>query len=48
MIVGVPNYDLIEYAEQKVKEYDIKLAIHNHGPEDALYQYTYPFLHLNF
>jgi len=37
MIVGVPNYDLIEYAEQKVKEYDIKLAIHNHGPEDALY-----------
>jgi L-ribulose-5-phosphate 3-epimerase UlaE len=37
MIVGVPNYDLIEYSEQKVKEYDIKLAIHNHGPEDALY-----------
>jgi sugar phosphate isomerase/epimerase len=37
MIVGVPSYDLIEYSEQKVKEYDIKLAIHNHGPEDALY-----------
>ncbi len=37
MIVGVPNYELIEYSEQKVKEYDIKLAIHNHGPEDALY-----------
>jgi len=37
MIVGVPNYDLIAYSEQKVKEYDIKLAIHNHGPEDALY-----------
>ncbi len=37
MIVGVPNYDLIEYTEQKVKEFDIKLAIHNHGPEDALY-----------
>jgi len=37
MIVGVPSYDLIEYAEQKVKEFDIKLAIHNHGPEDALY-----------
>ncbi|NCW12498.1 MAG: sugar phosphate isomerase/epimerase [Chitinophagia bacterium] len=37
MMVGVPNYELIEYAEQKVKEYDIKLAIHNHGPEDALY-----------
>lgn len=37
MIVGVPGYDLLDYAEQKVKEYDIKLAIHNHGPEDALY-----------
>ena len=37
MIVGVPNYDLIDYAEQQVKAHDIKLAIHNHGPEDALY-----------
>ena len=37
MIVGVPSYDLIAYSEEKVKEYDIRLAIHNHGPEDALY-----------
>lgn len=37
MIVGVPSYDLISYSEQKVKEYNIRLAIHNHGPEDALY-----------
>jgi inosose dehydratase len=37
MIVGVPSYDLIDYAEEQVKKYDIKLAIHNHGPEDALY-----------
>jgi hypothetical protein len=37
MIVGVPNYDLITYAEEQVKKYGIKLAIHNHGPEDALY-----------
>jgi inosose dehydratase len=37
MIVGVPTYDLIDYAEEQVKKYDIKLAIHNHGPEDALY-----------
>lgn len=37
MIVGVPSYDLIDYAEAQVKAYDIKLAIHNHGPEDALY-----------
>ena len=37
MIVGVPNHELLEYVEQKVKEYDIKLAIHNHGPGDKLY-----------
>lgn len=37
MIVGVPSYDVLDYAEEKVKEYNIKLAIHNHGPEDALY-----------
>ena len=37
MIVGAPSYDVLDYAEEKVKEYNIKLAIHNHGPEDALY-----------
>jgi len=37
LIVGVPDYDLLDYTEQKVKEADIKIAIHNHGPEDALY-----------
>ena len=37
MIIGVPNHELLSYVEQKVKEYDIKLAIHNHGPGDKLY-----------
>lgn len=37
MIVGVPTYDLLDYTEQKVKAMNIKIAIHNHGPEDALY-----------
>jgi inosose dehydratase len=37
LVVGVPNYDLIDYTEQKVKDTNIKIAIHNHGPEDALY-----------
>ena len=37
MIVGVPNYELLDYTEQKVKETNIRMAIHNHGPEDALY-----------
>lgn len=37
IIVGVPNHDLVDYTEQKVKSYNIKLAIHNHGPEDKMY-----------
>jgi sugar phosphate isomerase/epimerase len=37
IIVGVPNHELLEYVEGKVKEYDINLAIHNHGPGDKLY-----------
>jgi sugar phosphate isomerase/epimerase len=37
LIVGVPGYDLLDYTEQKVKEYNIKMAIHNHGPQDKLY-----------
>jgi len=37
LIVGVPNYDLIEYSESQVKATGIRLAIHNHGPEDKLY-----------
>ena len=37
MIVGVPNHELLDYVDGKVKQYDIKLAIHNHGPGDKLY-----------
>ncbi|MFT3946974.1 MAG: sugar phosphate isomerase/epimerase [Agriterribacter sp.] len=37
LIVGVPAYDLLAYTEKKVKEHNIKIAIHNHGPEDKLY-----------
>lgn len=37
MIIGVPNHELLEYVEGKVKEYNIKLAIHNHGPGDLVY-----------
>ncbi len=33
MFIGVPNYDLLPYMEQKVKEYDIRVAIHTHGPD---------------
>ncbi len=37
VIVGVPNPDLLEYTNQKIKQYDIKVAIHNHGPGDKKY-----------
>ncbi len=37
MIIGVPNHELLDYVEEKVKQYDIMLAIHNHGPGDKLY-----------
>jgi inosose dehydratase len=37
IIIGVPGHELLPYTEKKVKEYGIKLAIHNHGPGDELY-----------
>ena len=36
-IVGVPNHDLLDYTNKKIQQYDIKVAIHNHGPGDDLY-----------
>ncbi len=37
LIVGIPMHEDLKYLEGKVKEYDMKYAIHNHGPEDKLY-----------
>lgn len=37
MIVGAPDYNLLPYVEKKVKKYDFRLAIHNHGPDNPLY-----------
>ena len=37
MIIGVPNHELLPLVEKKVKETNVKLAIHNHGPGDTLY-----------
>ena len=33
-IVCAPNHDAIPILDKLVKEFDIKIAIHNHGPED--------------
>ncbi|WP_374756310.1 sugar phosphate isomerase/epimerase family protein [Dyadobacter psychrotolerans] len=37
LIIGIPNHEDLPYLEKKVKEHDIRFAIHNHGPEDKLY-----------
>ena len=37
LIVGVPNPELLPHVEEKVKASGIRIAIHNHGPEDKLY-----------
>lgn len=37
VIIGVPKYDLLPLVNDLVKEYDIMVAIHNHGPTDKVY-----------
>ena len=37
MIIGAPEHHLLSLVEEKVKETNIKLAIHNHGPEDEIF-----------
>ncbi|MGB2868284.1 MAG: TIM barrel protein, partial [Bacteroidota bacterium] len=37
LFVGVPDPALLSLAEQKIKETDIAMAIHNHGPTDERY-----------
>jgi inosose dehydratase len=37
VIIGAPNPELLPLVDEKVRAYDIKLAIHNHGPTDKDY-----------
>ncbi len=37
MIIGVPNHELLPFVEKYVKDTNIRLAIHNHGPGDKVY-----------
>lgn len=37
VIIGVPQHELLPLVDKKVKDYNIKVAIHNHGPGDDLY-----------
>jgi sugar phosphate isomerase/epimerase len=37
VMIGVPNHELLPLVEKLVPEYDLRLAIHNHGPGDKLF-----------
>lgn len=37
LIIGVPDVQFLPYVDKKVKEYNFRLAIHNHGPDLPLY-----------
>ena len=37
IVAGAPDEKLLPYIDKKVKEYDFKFAIHNHGPGDPKY-----------
>lgn len=37
LMVAKPTKHLLQYVEEKVKRYNIRLAIHNHGPGDQSY-----------
>lgn len=37
LIIGIPQPGDLEYVSKKTQEYNIRYAIHNHGPEDKLY-----------
>jgi hypothetical protein len=38
IVAGDPSPESLSRVERFVKEYDIRIAIHNHGPEDKLWQ----------
>ncbi|MDP2983228.1 MAG: sugar phosphate isomerase/epimerase [Candidatus Latescibacter sp.] len=37
IIIGVPEHGLLDLVNRKAQEYNIKVAIHNHGPGDKVY-----------
>ena len=43
-IVCAPDHDSIPLLDKLVKEYDIRLAIHNHGPEDKFFPSPYDIM----
>lgn len=44
MVAGDPTPENLPHIEKFVKEYDIRVAIHNHGPEDKLWHSPFDVL----
>jgi sugar phosphate isomerase/epimerase len=38
IIVGIPSPDMLPLVNEKVQEYDIRVAIHNHGPDVKVFR----------
>jgi sugar phosphate isomerase/epimerase len=41
LIVAAPSMDSLDMVERLAKEFDIRVAIHNHGPEDKVFPSPY-------
>ena len=37
VIIAAPSFEMLPMVDKKVKQYDIKVAIHNHGPGDDIF-----------
>lgn len=37
IIIAAPALNMLSYVEKRAKEFNIKVAIHNHGPEDKVF-----------
>jgi sugar phosphate isomerase/epimerase len=44
IVAGDPTPESLKWIERFVKEYDIKIAIHNHGPEDKFFPSPFDIL----
>ena len=44
IVAGDPTPEVLPRIEKFVKEYDIRFAIHNHGPEDKIWHSPYDVL----
>lgn len=46
VFIGVPDYELIDYVIEKVRQTGIRVAIHTHGPDGAAFPSIYKIMEL--